>query len=150
MDITRISSRDIPFLRRRSELLILSRKDVGEMLRRSRGEPAHHHDCSSRIENCRTRRSTVFQTALRRRAAALDRASCPPAKICLRTPPRQPRQINTGEIINLLQKINDFGTTIVLVTHNREVVNALRRRVVTLADGRIASDHAHGKYLLHV
>ena len=56
--------------------------------------------------------------------------------------------INTREIIDLLLKINAFGTTIVLVTHNREVVNALRRRVITLADGKISSDHAEGKYLL--
>lgn len=56
--------------------------------------------------------------------------------------------LNTREIIDLLLKINTFGTTIVLVTHNREVVNALRRRVITLAQGRVASDHAEGKYLL--
>ena len=56
--------------------------------------------------------------------------------------------INTHEIIDLLLKINAFGTTIVLVTHNREVVNALRRRVITLANGQVASDHAEGKYLL--
>ncbi|MFA5185719.1 MAG: cell division ATP-binding protein FtsE [Patescibacteria group bacterium] len=56
--------------------------------------------------------------------------------------------INTREIIELLQKINAFGTTVVLVTHNREVVNALRRRVITLSNGQVASDHAEGKYLL--
>jgi len=54
--------------------------------------------------------------------------------------------LNTQEIIDLLRKINEFGTTIVLVTHNREVVNGLRRRVVTIADGRIVSDERHGKY----
>ena len=56
--------------------------------------------------------------------------------------------LNAQEIIELLTKINAFGTTIVLVTHNREVVNALRRRVITLAGGRVASDHADGKYLI--
>ncbi|MCC7357383.1 cell division ATP-binding protein FtsE [Candidatus Uhrbacteria bacterium] len=56
--------------------------------------------------------------------------------------------INTREIIELLQKINSFGTTIVLVTHNREVVNSLRRRVITLGQGKVVSDHAEGKYLL--
>lgn len=58
--------------------------------------------------------------------------------------------LNTQDIMDLLVKINAFGTTIVLVTHNREVVNALRRRVVTLQNGRIVSDHAHGKYTLTV
>ncbi len=56
--------------------------------------------------------------------------------------------INTRDIIDLLEKINAFGTTIVLVTHNREVVNTLRKRVITLADGRVANDQKHGKYVL--
>ena len=56
--------------------------------------------------------------------------------------------INTREIIDLLVKINQFGTTVLLVTHNREVVNTLRRRVVTLDAGQIVSDQEVGKYLL--
>ncbi len=58
--------------------------------------------------------------------------------------------VNTQEIVNLLMKINAFGTTIVLVTHNREIVNAVRRRVITLKDGRIATDQEKGKYHLPV
>ena len=56
--------------------------------------------------------------------------------------------LNARDIIDLLQKINAFGTTVVLVTHNREVVNALRKRVITLAEGRVVSDQEHGKYLI--
>ncbi len=56
--------------------------------------------------------------------------------------------INTAEIVEILKKINEFGTTILLVTHNREIVNALRRRVITLADGRIINDETMGKYVL--
>lgn len=56
--------------------------------------------------------------------------------------------INTREIIDLLTKINEFGTTVVLVTHNREVVNELRRRVITLDHGMIVSDQEEGKYVL--
>lgn len=58
--------------------------------------------------------------------------------------------LNTQDIMDLLVKINAFGTTVVLVTHNREVVNALRRRVITLKDGKVASDQKHGKYMLTV
>jgi cell division transport system ATP-binding protein len=57
---------------------------------------------------------------------------------------------NTRDIIDLLVKINAFGTTVVLVTHNREVVNALRRRVITLQDGGVISDQAEGRYVLPV
>lgn len=56
--------------------------------------------------------------------------------------------INTREIIELLKKINDFGTTIILVTHNREIVNMLRKRVITMDQGRIIADQESGKYIL--
>ncbi|MEY4722888.1 MAG: hypothetical protein RLZZ324_401 [Candidatus Parcubacteria bacterium] len=56
--------------------------------------------------------------------------------------------INTREVIDLLKKINEFGTTVVLVTHNREVVNELGRRVITIDKGMIVSDQEEGKYLL--
>ena len=56
--------------------------------------------------------------------------------------------LNTHEIIDILKKINGFGTTVFLVTHNREVVNQLRRRVITLNGGEIVSDKKSGKYVL--
>ena len=56
--------------------------------------------------------------------------------------------LNTTEIISILKKINEFGTTVILVTHNREVVNHLRRRVITLQDGEIINDEEEGKYRL--
>jgi len=56
--------------------------------------------------------------------------------------------LNTREIIDLLKRINEFGTTIVLVTHNRDVVNELQRRVITLEGGMIVADQEEGKYLL--
>jgi cell division transport system ATP-binding protein len=56
--------------------------------------------------------------------------------------------IHSHEIIDLLKRINDFGTTIVLVTHDRDIVNALKRRVVTISEGEIVSDVKHGKYVL--
>ena len=56
--------------------------------------------------------------------------------------------INTQEIIDILKKINEFGTTVVLVSHNRDVVNQLRKRVISISEGRIVSDKKHGKYVL--
>jgi len=56
--------------------------------------------------------------------------------------------INTKEIIELLKKINEFGTTVLLVTHNREVVNSLHKRVITIEDGQISQDHEEGKYII--
>ncbi len=56
--------------------------------------------------------------------------------------------VNTEDIIEILKKINEFGTTIVLVTHNRDVVNRLRKRVITIHDGKIVGDEEDSKYRL--
>ena len=56
--------------------------------------------------------------------------------------------VNTREIIDILQKINEFGTTVLLVTHDKEIVNSLRKRVITLENGIVVADHERGRYLL--
>ena len=56
--------------------------------------------------------------------------------------------LNAYEIIDLLLHINKFGTTVILVTHNREIVNRLKKRVITLDNGTIISDQAVGRYIL--
>lgn len=56
--------------------------------------------------------------------------------------------LNTKDIIDLLLKINEFGTTVVMVTHNKEIVNSLKRRVITLENGRVTQDHKVGKYII--
>ncbi|MCK5466345.1 cell division ATP-binding protein FtsE [Candidatus Parcubacteria bacterium] len=57
--------------------------------------------------------------------------------------------INTWDIVQLLTKINQYGTTIVLATHNREIVNLIKKRVVTIDGGTITRDQTDkGKYLI--
>lgn len=55
---------------------------------------------------------------------------------------------HTWEIINLLQKINQLGTTLILATHDKEIINALEKRVLTLDHGRLIRDEERGKYIL--
>lgn len=55
---------------------------------------------------------------------------------------------HTWEIINLLQKINELGTTVLLATHDKEIINKLNRRVITLDRGRLIRDEEKGKYIL--
>ena len=50
------------------------------------------------------------------------------------------------DVIKVLEKINRYGTTVLLTTHNQEIVNKLKRRVITIGDGRIVSDRANAKY----
>ncbi len=57
--------------------------------------------------------------------------------------------VNTWDIIQLLMKINQYGTTVVLATHNREIVNLINKRVITIDDGKISRDQKDkGKYLI--
>ncbi|OGZ06063.1 MAG: cell division ATP-binding protein FtsE [Candidatus Lloydbacteria bacterium RIFCSPHIGHO2_01_FULL_49_22] len=56
--------------------------------------------------------------------------------------------VNTYDIIQILKKINDMGTTIILTTHNKGIIDALKKRVVTMENGKVIRDDAHGKYIL--
>ncbi|MDP2951652.1 MAG: ATP-binding cassette domain-containing protein [bacterium] len=55
---------------------------------------------------------------------------------------------NTYEVINLLTKIHQMGTTVLLFTHNKEIINNLKKRVITLEEGKIIRDDPKGKFLL--
>ncbi len=55
---------------------------------------------------------------------------------------------HTRDIIKLLLKINEFGTAIVLATHDKEIINSLLRRVVSLRDGKIIRDDEKGRFIL--
>ncbi len=54
---------------------------------------------------------------------------------------------NSWEIMKLLEQINENGTTVLVVTHNREIVNAMQKRVVTMKKGVIVSDEEKGVYI---
>ncbi|OGG69069.1 cell division ATP-binding protein FtsE [Candidatus Kaiserbacteria bacterium RIFCSPHIGHO2_02_FULL_55_25] len=56
--------------------------------------------------------------------------------------------INTHDVVEILKKINDLGTTVLLTTHNKSVVDSAGRRVVTMDQGRIIRDDKQGKYVL--
>lgn len=55
---------------------------------------------------------------------------------------------NTYEVMSLLEKINKVGKTIILATHNREIINKLGKRVITIENGRIVRDEVKGKFII--
>jgi len=55
---------------------------------------------------------------------------------------------NTYEVIYLLEKINKTGKTIILATHDREIINKLGKRVITLKNGRVVRDEKEGKFII--
>lgn len=56
--------------------------------------------------------------------------------------------VNTYEVVQILKKINDLGTTVILTTHNRGVVESIGKRVITLDKGKVVRDDKDGKYII--
>lgn len=56
--------------------------------------------------------------------------------------------INTYEVVEILKKINEMGTTVLITTHNKGVVDAVGKRVITMDRGKLVRDDASGKYVL--
>lgn len=56
--------------------------------------------------------------------------------------------VNTYEIVQILKKINDLGTMVILTTHNKGIIDSLGRRVLTMENGRIIRDDKEGKYVI--
>jgi len=55
---------------------------------------------------------------------------------------------NSYEVISLLQKINQTGKTVILATHDREVINKLGKRVITIEEGKIIRDETEGRFII--
>ncbi len=56
--------------------------------------------------------------------------------------------VSTYEILQIFKKINDLGTTVIMTTHNRGVVEAVGKRVITMEKGKVIRDDKHGKYMI--
>lgn len=56
--------------------------------------------------------------------------------------------VNTYDIVQILKKINDLGTTIILTTHNKGIIDSLKKRVITIDGGKIIRDDKTGRYFI--
>lgn len=71
-----------------------------------------------------------------------------PDVICADEPTGNLDPYHTRDIIGLLVKINELGTTIILATHNKEVINRLGKRVITLDEGKMVRDEERGRFMI--
>ena len=84
-----------------------------------------------------------------RQRVAIARALVPrPSVILADEPTGNLDPYNTRDVIDLLVKINEMGTTVILATHNKDIINHLRKRVITLEQGRIIRDEERGRFIL--
>ena len=162
-DITAIGQREIPVLRRQigvifQDFKLLPKKTLFEnvafAMQVCGGHPAKIRKIIPhvmKIVGLETKADRYPQEVSggEQQRAAIARALVHRPKILLADEPTgNLDSLNANEIIELLLRINKFGTTVILVTHNREIVNRLKRRVITLENGRIISDQLVGKYVL--
>lgn len=162
-DITNIGQSEVPFLRRQigvifQDFKLLPKKNLLEnvsfALQVCGQTPKKINNIVPQVLKIvgledKMHRYPVEVSGGEQQRAAIARALVHRPKILLADEPTgNLDSINAQEIIELLQKINKFGTTVVLVTHNREIVNKLKKRVITIENGRIVSDQAVGKYVL--
>lgn len=162
-DITNITSSEIPLLRRQigvvfQDFKLLPKKTVYEnvafALQVSGTAPVRIREVVPRVLTIvnlgdKTDRFPHQLSGGEQQRVAIARALVHQPKVLLADEPTGNLDtINTRDIMDLLKKINEFGTTIVLVTHDREVVNRLRKRVITLQDGKIVSDVEEGRYVI--
>ncbi len=162
-DITRISKREVPYLRRQMGVIfqdfkLLPKKTLYEntsfALEVSGGSSAKIKKIVPSVlkivglDDKGDRYPNEVSGGEKQRAAIARALVHQPKLLLADEPTGNLDAINANEIINLLQRINRFGTTVILVTHNKEIVNHLNKRVVTMDHGQIISDQEHGKYLL--
>lgn len=162
-DITKIKQHDIPLLRRQMGIVfqdfkLLPQKTVFENVAFAlevRGE-SHGKIITSvpqvlkivGLEEMFHRYPKQLSGGEKQRVAIARALVNAPKLLVADEPTGNLDSINTKEIIDLLRQINKFGTTVLLVTHNREVVNSLHERVITMENGNIVADKIGGRYAL--
>jgi len=162
-DIQKIKLRHLPFLRRRigavfQDYKLLSNKTVYENIAYALeviGAPSAQisRDMVHILEIVGlTNRANNFPVQLsggEKQRVAIARALIHRPEVILADEPTGNLDLyHTLDIVRLLLKINELGTTVVLATHNKEIVNFLRKRTITLKDGKVIRDEANGAFIL--
>jgi len=162
-DITKISKREVPYLRRQigvifQDFKLLPKKTLAENVSfalevsgSSRAKIKKIVPSVMKIVGLEDKRGRYPHEVSggEKQRAAIARALVHQPRILLADEPTGNLDtLNANEIIDLLLRINKFGTTVILVTHNKDVVNHLNKRVITMDNGRVISDQEKGKYLL--
>jgi len=161
IDYDTLSKKDIPYLRRRigtvfQDFKLLPNKTVYENVAfaleitgASRGRIKHNVPRVIELVGLKGKENN-FPRQLsggERQRVSIARALVRQPKVLVADEPTgnlDPK--HAWDIIKLLKKINKHGTTVLLTTHNQDIVNALNRRVITVKNGRVVKDEARGRY----
>ncbi len=161
IDYERLKDKDIPYLRRKigtvfQDFKLLPNKTVSENVGFALEIVGHsnkeiHHTVPKVLDLVGLKgKGDSYPSELsggERQRVAIARAVVRQPKILIADEPTgnlDPK--NAWEVIKVLEKINRYGTTVLLTTHNMDIVNKLKRRVVTIKDGKVAGDRARADY----
>jgi len=163
IDYERLKDRDIPKLRRKigvvfQDFKLLPNKTVFENVAfalevagMSNGEIAHTVPKVLNIVGLKNKQKSYPRelSGGEMQRVAIARAVVRQPKILIADEPTgnlDPK--HAWDVIKVLERINKYGTTVLLTTHNKDIVNRLKRRVITISDGKVISDRASGGYTL--
>lgn len=161
VDYDKLKDRDIPMLRRKigtvfQDFKLLPNKTVYEnvafaleIVGMGSTEIKHTVPRVLDIVNLKNKEKNMPQelSGGERQRVAIARAIVRQPKILIADEPTgnlDPE--HAWDVIKVLEKINRYGTTVLLTTHNRDIVDKLKRRVVTIRGGKITADRAHAEY----
>jgi len=163
IDVARIKDRDIPFLRRKigvvfQDIKLLSNRTAYENIAFAlevSGEPASviKKEVPKSLELVGLEeKANAFPHEMsggERQRVAIARAMIhKPVLLLADEPTGNLDSINAWDILQLLLKINKAGTTVILATHAKDLVNSIKKRVVTIEKGLVTNDQEKGKYVL--
>ena len=164
VNIADLSASEVPLLRRKigtifQDFKLLSRKNAFEnvafALEVSGAEPEEIAEDVPKVLNIvgLTDKAKNFPHQMsggEKQRLAIARALIHRPRILLADEPTgNLDMVNSYDVVKLLMKINEFGTTVILATHNREVVNAIGKRVISMERGKVVRDQIEqGKYII--
>ena len=165
IDYDKLNDRDIPYLRRRigtvfQDFKLLPGKNVFENVAFAleivgTGKKEIHYTVPRVLDivglRGKEKRMPLELSGGEQQRVAIARAIARQPKILIADEPTgnlDPK--HAWDVVKVLQKINQYGTTVLFTTHNQEIVDKLKRRVVTITDGKVSSDRARGGYKSNV
>lgn len=163
IDIAHISKRDLPYLRRKigmvfQDIKLLPRRTAFENVAFAMEVCGHkkekiHEDVPKILDlvgllHKRDHFPDQMSGGEKQRVAIARALAHRPVLLLADEPTGNLDEVNSNDVLDLLLKINSLGTTVILATHASNLVNKIKKRVITIEEGQITREQEQGKYQL--